>query len=178
MPRIVCQDKHPRELLNLLAAEERVLVCAAAARHHRALPSGQDRKVFLFPTSRRDSPGSLLQPVPPCRRCPRELLGPPYRLRYAGRNDGSPAGKDQIMDKMSARRSDAAVALALLLLLLSILFTSGGADPDARAEAGALPDTVCAAGTGQEFALSTDVFPPGIITFVGEAQAMIARGIA
>jgi len=31
----------------------------------------------------------------------------------------------------SARGSDAAVALALLLLLLSILFTSGGADPNA-----------------------------------------------
>ena len=82
------------------------------------------------------------------------------------------------MNVNSARGSDAAVALALLLLLLSILFVSGGADSNAGAQAIALPDAVCAAGTGREIALSTDAVPPGIITVVGEGSAMVARDIA
>jgi len=51
-------------------------------------------------------------------------------------------------------------------------------DPNARAQAGALPDTVCAAGTGQERALWTEGVPSGIIIIVGEDSARIARGIA
>ncbi len=82
------------------------------------------------------------------------------------------------MNVNSARGSDAAVALALLLLLLSILFVSGGADPNAGAQASALPDAVCAARVGREIALSIDALPPGIITIVGEDSAMVARGIA
>ncbi len=82
------------------------------------------------------------------------------------------------MNVNSARGSDAAVALALLLLLLSILFVSGGADPHAGAQATPLPDAVCAAGAGQEIALSTNVVPLGIITIVGEDSVMIGRDIA